>query len=182
MNCPNCGAEVPAGSVMCPVCGNPVVAQPNMPYGAPTPAQPEYMDLTPMKKKSSPLIGIIVAIAAIVAVLLVGYFVLGGKYTGTYKLTEVSVSAYGITESLGEEELMANGMGNVSLKVTFNRCKFKGLESYSLTGPYKFKISGEKVTITGSDGSIYGKYDKDEKSITLTETADGMDVSFVFKK
>ena len=180
MNCPSCGAEVPAGSVMCPVCGNPVAAQPTMNYDAP--AQPSYVEPSPVPAKKSPLVGIIIAVVALVAVFLVGFFLLGGKYTGTYKLYEVSVSAYGMTETVTEDDLAAYGMGNVSLKVTFNRCKFKGLETYSLTGPYKFKISGEKVTITGSDGSVYGTYDKSEKSITLTEEEDGMEVSFVFKK
>lgn len=183
MNCPSCGAEVPAGSVTCPICGGPVVAQPGMDYGAPAPAKPEYMDLAPAKKKKTSLVGVIIAVLAVVAVLVVGYFVLGGKYMGTYDLVKVTASGFGVTETYEGDDIKVNGF-DMSLKVTLNRCKFQGTgaENFGMSGPYGFKVSGDKVTITASDGKVYGTYDSSSKSITLSISDSGITADFVFQK
>lgn len=162
MNCPNCGAEVPAGSVMCPVCGGPVVAQPGLDYGA-APTQPQYMDLAPRKKQSA-LPGILIALVAVVAVVLVGYFLLGGRYVGKYKLVEMTYEEDGYSETVTSDDLEMSGM-NVSLNVGIRTCKFKGLGQDN--AKYKISIKGEDVTVTASDGTIHGSYDKENKRITL---------------
>lgn len=164
MNCPSCGNEVPAGSMMCPVCGNPVVAQPNMNYGEPAPAAPQYMDLAPARKKSTGLVPALIALVAVVAVVLVGFFFLGGKYMGKYALVEMRYEEGGYSESITGDDLKMAGM-DISLNVGFRTCKFKGLGADN--AKYKIKISGDEVTVTASDGTIHGTYDKDNKRITL---------------
>ncbi|MDD6326987.1 MAG: zinc ribbon domain-containing protein [Lachnospiraceae bacterium] len=185
MNCPNCGSEFPEGSVMCPVCGNPVASNPTAGYNQPAPA-PSYVEPTPIKtKKSSPIVSIVIAVVAVAAIFLLGFFVLGGRYMGTYKITSVNITgeAYGqvIDETYSASDLSALGLEDMALKVTFNnRCRFLNAESYGLTGPYKFKVSGDKVTITGSDGSVYGKYENGK--ISISEEEDGLEVTFFFEK
>lgn len=181
MNCPSCGTEVSAGSIMCPVCGEPVVSQPAMSYGAPAPSAPEYVPLAPARKKS-PFAGVVITLAIVAAVLIAAFFVFGGRYSGTYELDSVVIEASDASQTVSKEELALYGLYDVSIKVSFTRCKFTGLDEFGLTGPYKFKISGDNVKITGSNDSINGSYDKDDRTIAISDEENGMKVTFYFKK
>ncbi len=159
MNCPNCGADLPEGSVVCSVCA------------APINAAPAYV-AEPAKKKT-PVVAIIIGVIVILAaVFCVGFFVLGGRHNGTYYLESMSYAG----DTLSASDL---GMDSVGLKVSFGRVEFVGADDLGLgdSGKSKIKFSGDTVTITDSDGTtLSGDFDGD--SITL----DASGVEMIFTK
>ena len=78
------------------------------------------------------------------------FFVLGGRYNGTYMLDSMSADGMTITA----DDLSAFGMTNFGIKISFGKCEFVGGEDYGFdeAGTSKIKISGGKVTITDTDG------------------------------
>lgn len=157
MNCPNCGADLPEGSSVCSVCSTPINAAPA--YAA-----------EPAKKKP-PIVSIVIGVIVVLAaVFCIGFFVLGGKYNGTYYLESMSYAG----ETLSASDL---GMDDVGLKVSFGKCEFVGADSLGLgdSGRSKIKFSGNTVTITDSDGtSISGDFDGD----SFTLDASGVEMTF----
>lgn len=173
MNCPNCGADLPDGSTYCSICATPIQgSQPNVSDGlfnqSSTPAA--------APKKSSPVGIIIGVVAALVVVFLLGFFVLGGRYNGTYMLDTMSMEGMTITAS----DLAAFGADDVGIKVSFGRCSFVGGESLGLgeSGKSKIKFTSDSVTITDSDGTTAtGSFDG--KSFTIE--SNGVEMTFTKK-
>lgn len=173
MNCPNCGADLPDGSTYCSICATPIQGnQPNVSDGLFN--QSSAPAATP--KKSSPVGIIIGVVAALVVVFLLGFFVLGGRYNGTYMLDTMSMEGMTISAS----DLAAFGMSDVGIKVSFGRCSFVGGESLGLgeSGKSKIKFTSDSVTITDSDGTTAtGSFDG--KSFTIESS--GVEMTFTKK-
>ncbi|MGN0152444.1 MAG: hypothetical protein ACI39Q_08220 [Wujia sp.] len=174
MNCPNCGADLPEGSTFCSICQSPVGDAQSAVNDALFNGAPVYA-AEPAKKKA-PVLGIVIGIVAIVAIaFLLIFFVLGGRYNGTYMLDSMSADGMTITA----DDLSAFGMTNFGIKISFGKCEFVGGEDYGFdeAGTSKIKISGGKVTITDTDGTTAtGTFDGD--SFTIEESG----VSMTFKK
>lgn len=173
MTCPNCGMEMPEGSVSCPSCG--YQAEPAAPDFD---AAPAY-SAAPEKKSHGALIGIIigviVVIAAIVAVLVI--FVFGGNKTDGKYVCD-TFSAFGMDFYLdvdGDKVDMvmsfdANGDGTISDD-----------ERETESGTIKF--DGDVCTITMEGESLDCPYDKKEGTITMTgEEMMGMEIVFTKEK
>lgn len=156
MNCPNCGAALPDGSTYCPICAMPI--QGNQPNGSMMFQQP-----APSRKKAA-LVGIIISAVVVLAItFLLGFFVLGGRYNGTYMLDPDCKynGTYMIDSvSLGEWTLPASdlasfGMDDIGIKVSFDECSFVGGESLGLDSSDTSRIEfiGDTVIITDNDGT-----------------------------
>lgn len=174
MNCPNCGADLPDGSTYCSICGAPI--QGNQPNVGNAMFNQSGMPAAAPAKKSSPVGIIIGAVAALVIVFLLGFFVLDGKYNGTYMLESMSMQGFTITEA----DLDSMGASDVGIKVSFGRCSFVGGESLGLgeTGKSKIKFTSDSVTITDSDGTTAtGSFDG--KSFTIISS--GVEMTFTKK-
>lgn len=177
MNCPNCGAELPEGSTWCAACGNAVDAQQsggvNDALFSSSPAG------APAKKSNVGAIIAVIAAVVVIAVLAVVVLTKGGKYNGTYEISEVS--AFGMTFSAAEFEEMYGQKLDMSITVKGSKCTISanmsgmGVEG---SGSAKIKFSGDTVTIEDSSQTITGKYDSSAKTITLTSQG----VDMVFKK
>lgn len=170
MNCPNCGADLPDGSTYCSICATPI--QGNQPNAGGAMYSQSGASAVPTKK-SSPVGIIIGVVAALVVVFLLGYFVLGGKYNGTYMLDTMSME--GMTFSASD--LAVFGMSDVGIKVSFGRCSFVGGDSLGLgdSGKSKIKFTSDSVTITDSDGTTAtGSFDG--KSFTIESS--GVEMTF----
>ena len=177
MNCPNCGAELPEGSTWCAACGNAVDAQQsggvNDALFSSSPAG------APAKKSNVGAIIAVIAAVVVIAVLAVVVFAKGGKYNGTYELSEVS--AFGMTYTADEFEALSGQKLDMTLTVKGSKCTLSanmsgmGVEG---DGTAKIKISGDTVTISDSSQTITGKYDSSEQTITLNSQG----VDMVFKK
>lgn len=179
MNCPNCGTQLPDDATFCDTCGTAIDAQPannvndalfNNDTVAYTPA--------PAKKGKGGIIGIIVGVIALLAIaFVVTYFVLGGRYNGTYEFD--SMSALGMTYTREEMEELSGESLDMSLKITFTKCTldadFVGYEE----GSAKIKIKGDEVTFIDDSGEMTGTYDSAEKSITIN--AKGIEMKFIKK-
>lgn len=177
MNCPNCGAELPEGSTWCAACGNAVDAQQsggvNDALFSSSPAG------APAKKSNVGAIIAVIAAVAVIAVLAVVVFMKGGKYNGTYELSEVSVM--GMTLTKDEFEQNFGQELDMTITVKGSKCTISanmsgmGVEG---DGTAKIKFSGDTVTIEDSSQTMTGKYDSSAKTITLTSQG----VDMVFKK
>lgn len=177
MNCPNCGAELPEGSTWCAACGSAVDAQQsggvNDALFSSAPAS------APAKKSNVGAIIAVIAVVVVIAVLAVVVLTRGGKYNGTYELSEVS--AFGMTFSAKEFEEMSGQKLDMTLTVKGSKCTLSadmadmGVEG---SGSAKIKFSGDTVTITDGGQTITGKYDSSEKTITLNSQG----VDMVFRK
>ncbi len=178
MNCPNCGAELPEGSTWCAACGNAIDAQQS--GGAADALFSSSPVEAPAKKKSSVgAIIAVIAVVAVIAVLAVVVFMKGGKYNGTYELSEVS--AMGMTFTADEFEAMSGQKLDMQLTVKGSKCTLSadmadmGVQG---NGSAKIKFSGDTVTIEDGGQTITGTYDSKEKTITLNSQG----VDMVFKK
>lgn len=177
MNCPNCGAELPEGSTWCAACGNAVDAQSsggvNDALFSSSPAA------VPAKKSNVGAIIAVIAVVAVIAVLAVVVVMKGGKYDGTYELSEVS--AFGMTYSVDEFEKLAGQKLDMTITVKGSKCTVSanmpgmGVEG---DGSAKIKFSGDTVTIEDSSQTMTGTYDSSAKTITLNSQG----VDMVFKK
>lgn len=178
MNCPNCGNQLPDGTTFCTSCGTPLGAQ--QPVQSPSDAlfnaEPAYTP-APAKKGKGSVIGIIIGVIALLAIaFVVAFFVLGGRYNGTYKF--VSATAFGMEMTLADLEAESGQTMEMSLEVTFGKCtlnaKAIGLEN---SGSAKIKIKGDEVTFIDGSQEMSGSYDSSEKSITIN--ADGVELKFI---
>lgn len=177
MNCPNCGAELPEGSTWCAACGSAVDAQQsggvNDALFSSSPAG------APAKKSNVGAIIAVIAAVVVIAVLAVVVFMKGGKYNGTYELSEVS--AFGMTYSAEEFEALSGQKLDMTLTIKGSKCTLSAnMSGMGVVGDgsAKIKISGSTVTIEDSTQTITGKYDSSAKTITLNSQG----VDMVFKK
>ena len=182
MTCPNCGMEMPEGSVSCPTCGYQVAQQPQGDYYAQQPQAPvnnaaPMAPAEPAKKKTGLLIGIIVGgIAVVAAVVCLILFVFNGKGGTDGKYVCSSLSAFGMDIYLdvdGEDVEMVmsydvNGDGELSDD-----------EKESNSGTIEF--DGDTCTITIEVESMDCAYDKKEGTITMSDEA-MMGMELVFEK
>ena len=181
MNCPNCGSQLTDDTTFCAACGTPITPQSagsqnvndalfnSAPAYSSTPVAPA--------KKSNP-IGIIVGVIAAVAIIFVlGFFVLGGRYNGTYEF--VSMSMFGAEYDIDQLSELYGESITMDLKVTFRTCTLDmDALGYNDSGKCKIKISGDEVTLTDASETMTGTYDSAEKTITL----DVEGIQMVFKK
>lgn len=168
MYCPTCGKEIEDGSLVCPICGAALEVESEQPVYQAAPAAA----VEPKKKNIVlPIVVALVAIAAIAAVLIIFVFG-GGNKDGKY-VCEM-YAAFGIDVYLevdGDEfDLVmtydANGDGTIGDD-----------EKEEQEGTIKF--DGDKVIMTAEGEDVEGSYDKDKKSITISQ--DGMSMEFVLK-
>ena len=138
----------------------------NAPYSQPIQAQA-------VAKKQPPKSAIIIGAVALVAIAAIIVFLfLGGntsKYNGTYDLDTVSY--------LGMEfpaEDFTNEEAYIKIKGDKATLRAEGEDTRTAT----IKIDGEDVKITDGEDTIKGKYDADEKTITIEMEGIGM----TFKK
>ncbi|MCM1173008.1 MAG: zinc ribbon domain-containing protein [Clostridium sp.] len=177
MNCPNCGAELPEGSTWCAACGNAVDAQQsggsvNDTLFSSSPASVA----APAKKSNVGAIIAVVAVIAVIAVLAVVVILKGGKYNGTYEISEISAGEASFTAE--QFEALTGQKLDMSLTVKGSKCTISADMGVEGSGSAKIKISGSSVTIEDGSQTITGTYDSSEKTITLS--AGGTDM--VFKK
>lgn len=190
MNCPNCGAYLPDDSTFCDACGTPIApwqlksAQTEQPAQSVNDAlfnaKPVYTsNPVPQKKSNSALKEILIGVAVIAAILFAGFFVLGGRYNGTYEFE--SMYADGMEFTAEQLEEISGTSINMSIKVVFTRCIVDmDMLGYDETGTAKFRISNNKVTLSNSGKTpLTGTYNSAEKSITIS--ADGVEMKFVKK-
>lgn len=179
MNCPNCGAELPEGSTWCAACGNAIDAQSSGGAADALFSSSPAAEAPAKKKSSAGAIIAVIAVIAVVAVLAVVVLMKGGKYNGTYELSEVS--AMGMTYSAEEFEQLSGQKLDMTLTVKGSKCTLSanmpGM-GVSGDGSAKIKFSGDTVTIEDNSQTITGKYDSSAKTITLNSQG----VDMVFKK
>ncbi len=178
MVCQNCGTQLPDGTPMCPTCGAQLMAQqpymdPNQMFNqAPVAAAPAKKSNTGM------IIGIVAAIVAIVAIVLVAGKLLGGsgggKYNGTYKLTECT--SMGMTFTVEEMEQMSGQSFQMSIIVKGSKCTLDAKSMGYDKASCKIKFDGEDVTLIDGDETLYGTYDAEAETITITSS--GVDMIF----
>jgi hypothetical protein len=79
--CPNCGADLPEGSVFCPGCGASLAhaQKQQLPHSVPAAAAPAP---TPAPKKKLPILTIVIVAVALLAGLLLGFLFFGGRGGG----------------------------------------------------------------------------------------------------
>ncbi len=177
MNCPNCGAELPEGSTWCAACGNAIDAQQS--GGVNDALFSSAPAAAPAKKSKAGVIIAAVVAVVVIAVLAVVVLMKGGKYNGTYELSEVS--AMGMTFTADEFEAMSGQKLDMQLTVKGSKCTLSadmadmGVQG---NGSAKIKFSGDTVTIEDGGQTITGTYDSKEKTITLNSQG----VDMVFKK
>ncbi|MBO6114351.1 MAG: zinc ribbon domain-containing protein [Lachnospiraceae bacterium] len=175
MTCPSCGSQLPDGTDFCPNCGSVIPA--DSANAAPafnvndaifnggssdsfaSPNAP----VAPAKKSSG---GMIIGIVAAVAVIaLVGiYFLLNGKYMGTYNIDSMTITYQGETMTLSSSDLGISGDEMQIVVGMFNKVT---LVSDGSKGSGKIKFSGDTVTLSDSEITIKGTYDKKAKTITI---------------
>ncbi|MBQ9234266.1 MAG: zinc ribbon domain-containing protein [Lachnospiraceae bacterium] len=179
MICPSCGSQLPDGTDFCPNCGsvipadmaNEASAKPafnvndaifngssNNTYSTPTvPAKSSSIG------SSGTIVGIIIAV--IIIAMLGIYLGMNAKYMGTYKFDSIVYTydgqeyKYTATDAgmTGDEFKLSVGL--------FNRITVIE-EGNKATG--KVKFNGDTVEISDSQGTIKGKYDKNEKTISIS--------------
>lgn len=178
MVCQNCGTQLPDGTPMCPTCGAQLMAQ--QPYMDPNQMfnQAPVASAPVKKNNTGMIIGIVVAIVAIVAIVLVaGNLLGGGKYDGTYKLTECS--SMGMTFTVEEMEQMSGQSFQMSIVVKGSKCTLDAKAMGYDKASCKIKFDGEDVTLIDGDETMYGTYDADAKTITISSA--GVDMIFTLQ-
>lgn len=168
MNCPNCGAQLPDGATFCTACGTPIQqAAPDM-YAQPENAyaQPAYEAAQPAAPKSKKgLIGGIIAGVVVLAAILVVLFVFvlgGGKLDGKYVC----------------KDFAAFGM---DMYIEIDGDKFTMVSAYEDEKESEegtVKVDGDKISLTVDGETLDAKYDKKEKTITISESG----ISLTFTK
>ncbi|MBQ9935456.1 MAG: zinc ribbon domain-containing protein [Lachnospiraceae bacterium] len=178
MVCQNCGTQLPDGTPMCPTCGAQLMAQ--QPYMDPNQMfnQAPVASAPVKKNNTGMIIGIVVAIVAIVAIVLVAGKLLGGsEYDGTYKLTECS--SMGMTFTVEEMEQMSGQSFQMSIVVKGSKCTLDAKAMGYDKASCKIKFDGEDVTLIDGDETMYGTYDADAKTITISSA--GVDMIFTLQ-
>ena len=149
MNCPNCGTELPEGSVVCTNCAASLVEstiQSNDFNQASAYTEP------PKKSKKGLIIGLSCAAVAIIAIVVIAIvLIIGGNKNGTYTCKEME--SYGVKCTL-----KVNGD-----KFTLKMSAYGEEEKES--GKIKFK--GKKVTLTVDGEDVKGTYNKSKKTIDI---------------
>ncbi len=179
MNCPTCGADLPDGTAVCPICGAALAPATNSVNNALFNQAPvNTSTVTAKKGGAGATVGIIAGIVAVLAIAFaVCWFVLGWKYNGTYQFD--SASMYGETYSAADLESMAGQSLNMTLKVSFGKCTLDAdALGYTGSGSAKIRFKGDKVTFIDGSEEMEGTYDKSTKTISLE--ANG--VTMYFKK
>lgn len=170
MTCPSCGSQLPDGTDFCPNCGNVIPADSANTAPAFNPndvvfsgANNDSYSSAPAKKNSSgAIVGIIVAVAVIAFIAV--YFVLNGKYMGTYQIDSMIITYQGETMTLSGSDL---GISGDEMKITVGLFNKVTVVSNGSKGTGKIKFSGDTVTLSDSEVSFKGKYDKDAKTISI---------------
>lgn len=173
MNCPFCGANLPDGTDFCSNCGqvitptqssNPSGFNPNAAIfnGVSNNAPYQASPAVPAKKSNGAVIGAIVAVLVVVGVVL--FILTNCKYIGNYSFYGIKMTYMGQEMTFTADEL---GMSSEDAKLSvglFNKASFT-FEGKKYTG--KLKVKGKDVEIIGSDGTLDGIFDKDEKTISI---------------
>lgn len=163
MTCPNCGADIPEGELICPVCAS--SANDTQPVNLASTAS-----VAPKSKKGV-IIGVVaalIAIAAIVAVLVIFVFG-GGKPDGHYVCTDM--------QFLGIEMTLDIDGDKASMVMTM---EYDGeTESESQEGTVSF--DGDKAILTFEGETLEGTYNKKDKTIVL-DGEDMMGMTLTFTK
>lgn len=176
MVCQNCGTQLPDGTPACPTCGAQLAAQP---YMDPNQMFNQAPVVTPVKKNNTGMIiGIVAAIVAIVAIVLVaGNLLGGGKYDGKYKLTECS--SMGMTFTVEQMEEMSGQSFDMTIIVKGSKCTLDAKAMGYDKASCKIKFDGEDVTLIDGDEELYGIYDAEAKTITISSS--GVDMVFTLQ-
>ncbi len=147
MNCPNCGANLPDGTLSCPNCAAPIPSQAGF-------SNPMPVNTMPKKSNKGLIIGIACGAVVVIAAVILCIVLFSGSQDGTYVNNDFE--DYGI---------------DCTLTVDGNKCELKMSgygESTSEKGTIKF--NGKKVTITFDGEKSEGTYNKSKKTIEI----DGM--------
>ncbi len=179
MVCQNCGTQLPDGTAACPTCGAQLMAQ--QPYMDPNQALFNQAPVAAPAKKNNTgmIIGIVAAIVAIVAIVLVaGNLLGGGKYDGKYKLTECS--SMGMTFTVEEMEQMSGQSFDMTIIIKGSKCTLDAKAMGYDKASCKIKFDGEDVTLIDGDETLYGTYDPEAKTITISSS--GVDMVFTLQQ
>lgn len=173
MICPSCGSQLPDGTDFCPNCGTVIPAdqQNAAPSFNPNAAifngaannEPVISSVPAKKSSSGAVIGI--AIAIIVVAALVVYFAMNAKYMGTYEIDSMTITYMGETMTLSGADL---GLTGDEMKITVGMFNKVTIVSEGDKGSGKIKFSGDNVELSDSEVTIKGKYDKKEKTISIS--------------
>ena len=195
--CPTCGAQLfaaqPQQAYM-----NPNQNYNQQPYGQTPYGQAPYgqaygqapYGAAPAKKSNTGLIiGIIIAIIAVAAIVVAIVLLNKDKddegddrssskkksYDGTYTFEYCEINGQSFT---AEELEGASGRSfNMSLIVKGDKCTVDAEDMGMTKGTCKIEFDGTNVTLVDSSETLYGTYDPDEESITLS--SQGVDMTFV---
>ena len=198
MNCPSCGADVPEGIVFCSTCGAQIpLSQPqpqpqqtynvndalfggaqNSSYGSPYGASTST--ITPAKKNTGGVVAAIIAIVVIaVAVITVGFFVLGWRYNGTYKFSKVEILGMSYTVDQFNQETGQNY--DMTLTLSFGKATIKA-DALGYGGTARASFKGNKVTFKDGSDTFEGEYIPSEKAITMVIPYNGINCTLYFQK
>lgn len=156
MICPSCMNDVMDGSIMCPICGEPIERMPSY-------SGPSYMDLQPVKKKTNvtAIMILIIAIAVISIGGIIAYNVINkkdsaNKYDGKYKF--VQAETMGMVVSAELLSLSGYDASNMYLEITGNQVKFIGWDDFGvpIAGVAEIKIEDGTVTMSGNGRTLSG--------------------------
>ncbi len=148
MNCPNCGAQLQEGTLVCPNCA---AALPVDNASQPAFNQAPVYDV-PKKSKKGLIIGLsCAAVVVIAAVILCVVLLIGGGKNGTYLCKDME--AYGVTCTIKVD----------GSKFTMKMAAFGENETQKGT----IKFNGKKVKLTAEGETIEGTYNKSKKTITF---------------
>lgn len=174
MICPSCGSQLPDGTDFCPNCGSVIPADAanaapafNVNDAVFNGASSAYTTPSAPAKKSSSgaIVGIIAAV--VVVALLAIYFIMNGKYMGTYQVDSMTITYMGETITLTGADL---GISGDEMKITVGMFNKVTVVSDGSKGSGKIKFSGDTVELSDSQATIKGKYDKDAKTISISFT------------
>lgn len=176
MVCQNCGTQLPDGTPSCPTCGAQFMAQPASNPNDALFNQASYTAAAPAKKNNTGMIiGIVVALVAIVAIVLIAGNLLGGsEYDGKYKFT--SATSMGMTFTAEQMEEMSGDSFDMTLEIKGSKCTLDAKAMGYDKASCKIKFDGDTVTLIDGDEELVGTYDADAETITIT--ASGVDMVF----
>ena len=170
MICPSCGSQLPDGTDFCPNCGNVIPAGSTNTAPAFNPndvvfsgANSQSYSSAPAKQNSNGAFVAIVCAIAVIAFVAIFFFT-SGKYMGTYEIDSMILTYQGETRTLSGSDL---GISGDEMKITVGLFNKVTVVSSGNKGTGKIKFSGDKVTLSDSEVSFTGTYDKDAKTISI---------------
>lgn len=189
MICPSCSNDIANNSVMCPICGEPVVRKFDLDknefsVGGFSDTSSTYVDLKPAKKPVN-ITKIIVLLFIIIAGIGVGFFLYQNKqnkelhrYDGTYRFSYGTMDGH----TFYLQDFLDDGlkMDKICVIIKGDKAEFQGWEEVGIRmmkGAITFEKDEDHVKFKSSYGSrIEGTLIGDELSL------DNGEIVLVFKK